>query len=139
MTLDEAIKHCEEVAEKNENKAQEWHKQTKNRVVNFCEKAIQAENDCIECADEHKQLAEWLKELKQLREQTRWTPISEKLPKESGDYFTTISFDIDGKEPVREVYKDYFSVLSQKWLYHGEDVIAWKPLPEPYKAESEEI
>lgn len=27
-----------------------------------------------------RQLAEWLKELKQLREQTRWIPVSEGLP-----------------------------------------------------------
>ena len=43
MTLDEAIKHCNEVAE-----------------------AIAA-SGCEECAKEHKQLADWLTELKQLR------------------------------------------------------------------------
>ena len=41
MTIDEAIRHCEEVAEKM--------------------------NDC-ECAADHRQLAEWLTELKELRE-----------------------------------------------------------------------
>lgn len=40
MTLDEAIKHCEEVA-------------------NSC--------DNTECAIDHKQLAEWLRELKELK------------------------------------------------------------------------
>lgn len=64
MTIDEAIKHAEEVAEENENNAQIWHKQTKNRLVDFCDRAIQAENNCIKCAEEHRQLAEWLKELK---------------------------------------------------------------------------
>jgi len=52
MTLDEAIKHAEEVAEQNE-----WF--DKN-----CLESMQ----CRECAKEHQQLAEWLKELKQLRE-----------------------------------------------------------------------
>ena len=47
MTLDEAIKHCEE-------KEQE-----------------QALNGCFACAEEHKQLAEWLKELKDYREGLR--------------------------------------------------------------------
>ncbi len=28
----------------------------------------------------HRQLAEWLKELKRLREQTGWIPVSERLP-----------------------------------------------------------
>ncbi len=86
---------------------------------------------------EFRQLAEWLKELEQLREQTRWTPVSERLPKEGGDYLITISLDIGAKEPIREVYKDFFCVLSQKWLYHDEDVIAWMPLPIHYKTESE--
>lgn len=44
MTLDEAITHCEEVAEKNE------------------------EQSCKECAKEHRQLAEWLRELELYRE-----------------------------------------------------------------------
>ncbi len=39
MTLQEAIKHCEEKA-----------------------------SDCNKCADEHRQLAEWLLELKERRE-----------------------------------------------------------------------
>lgn len=40
MTLDEAIKHCEEIIQ----------------------------NNCDKCAEEHKQLVEWLKELKRYRE-----------------------------------------------------------------------
>ena len=44
MTLDEAIKHCEEREKE------------------------QALNGCFACAEEHKQLAEWLKELKRYRE-----------------------------------------------------------------------
>ena len=67
MTLDEAIKHAEEVAEENENNAQIWHKQTNNRLAVFCDRAIQAENNCKKCAEEHRQLAEWLKELKVYR------------------------------------------------------------------------
>lgn len=59
MTIDEAIKHAEEVAEKNEKKAScFWGKEGNPNYEN-----------CIECAEEHRQLAEWLKELKQLREQ----------------------------------------------------------------------
>lgn len=64
-----------------------------------------------------------------------WIPVSEGLPKEGGDYLTTISFDIGAKEPVREVCKDFFCVLSQKWLNHDEDVIAWMPVPQAYKAD----
>lgn len=52
MTLDEAIQHAEEVAEEHTNY---------NRYGGF--------ESCDECAKEHRQLANWLKELKQLREQ----------------------------------------------------------------------
>ena len=69
MTLDETIKYAEEVAEKNENNAQIWHKQTENRLVDFCDRAIQEENNCIKCAKEHRQLAEWLEDYKRLKEQ----------------------------------------------------------------------
>lgn len=76
----------------------------------------------------------WLDKLEQPEQ--KWIPCSERLPKKSGDYLVTISFDISG-EPVKEVYKNYFSVLSQKWLYYGEYVKAWIPLPESYKGENE--
>jgi hypothetical protein len=52
LTLDEAIKHCEEVAEK------------------YCEKVeegLTADDFCDSCASEHRQLAEWLRELKESR------------------------------------------------------------------------
>ena len=53
MTLDEAIRHCEEVAEEKEQEAKEAH--------------VLSGMDCMECAEEHRQLAEWLKELKTYR------------------------------------------------------------------------
>lgn len=47
MTIDGAIKHCEEEAEK------------------YMEYGI--ETECYQCAKEHEQLAEWLKELKEAK------------------------------------------------------------------------
>jgi hypothetical protein len=58
MTIDEAIKHCEEVAEENEKTIAYYTIQGDKEWLDECEK------DCIECAKEHRQLAEWLKELK---------------------------------------------------------------------------
>lgn len=58
MDLESAIKHCEEVAESKE-------KQIKN---GDWEKDSLTERNCIKCAEEHRQLAEWLKELKLYRE-----------------------------------------------------------------------
>ena len=57
MTLDEAIRHAEEVAMDNINRA--------NILWDSKEKAR-----CKECAADHRQLAEWLKELKEYREQS---------------------------------------------------------------------
>jgi hypothetical protein len=68
MTLDEAIKHAEKVIVENLEK-------TKGRNA-----SDPIAINCFECAEEHRQLAEWLKELKQLRKQTRWIPVSERLP-----------------------------------------------------------
>ena len=58
MTLDEAIIHAEEVADSKER-----------QVINGdWEKGSMTECNCIECAEEHRQLAEWLRELKDYRE-----------------------------------------------------------------------
>lgn len=60
MTLDEAIKHCEEVA-----------KQNRELFELIGISSYDEDNyNCLECAKAHEQLAEWLKELKQLKEQT---------------------------------------------------------------------
>lgn len=56
MTLDEAIKHCEEVAEN-----QEWLSES------YDDESMGAKL-CKECASEHRQLAEWLKDLKEYRD-----------------------------------------------------------------------
>lgn len=57
MTLDEAIKHAEEVAEINENIA--YNTEDDNWMdIAQCEK----------CAEEHRQLADWLKDYKRLLE-----------------------------------------------------------------------
>lgn len=60
MTLNEAIRHCEEVAERYETRA----KMIDRRKLGF---ALENPTVCHECAAEHRQLAEWLSELKDLR------------------------------------------------------------------------
>ena len=74
MTLDEAIKHEDELAEYQKelyrlcpaSESEIFHCDgTKD-----CKTLKNGENKgCQKCAEEHKHLAEWLKELKQLREQ----------------------------------------------------------------------
>ena len=66
MTIDEAILHAEEVAESKE-------KQIKN---GDWEKDSLTERNCIKCAEEHRQLAEWLKDYKRLKEQPEITWVT---------------------------------------------------------------
>ena len=70
-----------------------------------------------------------------LEQEPTWTPVSKELPKKGGDYLVTISFDVGAEEPVREVYKGFFCELSQKWLHNDDNIIAWMPLPQTYKAD----
>lgn len=66
MTLEEAIKHCEEVAYQ---KDMESGFETDNERYAMTDKERTA---CKECAKEHRQLAEWLIELKKYREKDRY-------------------------------------------------------------------
>ena len=63
MTLDEAIKHAEEVADVCESEASKYD------MTDAYENYVACQDG--KCAKEHRQLAEWLKELKQLKKQTK--------------------------------------------------------------------
>ena len=58
MTIDEAVKHCLETAEQLEERANAPYK---------CEDSELQDNACRECAADHRQLAEWLTELKEAK------------------------------------------------------------------------
>ncbi|MCR4889155.1 MAG: hypothetical protein K5979_08280 [Ruminococcus sp.] len=86
MTLDEAIAHCLEVAEQNETKALRIGRQYKGTLLNRDAK------ECRRCAAEHRQLAEWLKELKDLREENKVLMHEcDRLIKEKGELLSKVS------------------------------------------------
>ena len=58
MTLDEAINHADEVAKESNKKANDLYRA----------KSYEESRECIWCSEEHRQLAEWLKELKRYRQ-----------------------------------------------------------------------
>lgn len=67
MTLDRTIESLEKRAETANNRAKELSEFNKGRLLDFCDRYIQAENDCIRVASECKELAEWLKQLKEIK------------------------------------------------------------------------
>lgn len=154
MNLEEAIKHCKEKARENRKKADEWY-------AGGCSFTQAEGNDCLECAKEHEQLAEWLKELKQRREADRWIPVSERLP----DDLEPVNITWINHEP-ESYYKEikgkpftatgvYFNGQWYWWSTLCVDILAeyshnfddivdkaieithWKPLPEPYEENKE--
>ena len=75
MTLDEAIAHCEEVAEEKQKQADGNIQFVKDNIQYLYDGKEYRE--CCECAKEHRQLAEWLKELKRHRE--AWQKVKEDI------------------------------------------------------------
>ena len=65
----------------------------------------------------------------------RWIPCSEKNPNETGEYLTTIKFlNRENVYSYMVVKRDYYADMD---TWNDSLVIAWMPLPEPYKAESD--
>ena len=133
MTIDEAIareRNLTEIYRNNIVPKEDYHNMP----------WIDMENELnMRSGEEHEQLAEWLQELKQLREQTTWIPCSERLPEEAFGCLVTVM----DCEPSTQT--DFENILPYFVGYDGEtwndadgnvipfEVIAWQPLPEPYK------
>lgn len=93
MTLDEAIKHCEEVAEEYQ------------ATIDSLDIVGKGLDECEECAKEHRQLAEWLRELKAYKE--AYVEIKNKT--ESG-YF---GFD-DYEEAEANGYRKAIKIIDKR-------------------------
>ena len=71
-------------------------------------------------------------------EQTKWIPVRERLPENSGNYLITYCYG--GKIETQEAV--YVVGEEDKWFDTTDieitlAVIAWMPLPKPYKADKE--
>ena len=75
LTIEEAINHAKEVAKEKYNKGFLCHANPDDGKL----------NQCIECAKEHEQLAEWLEELKAYKESEEEGAVV-KSPYKPGDY-----------------------------------------------------
>ena len=89
LTLEEAIVHTKEVADMNYNDAEKFD--SNDSVENYMKA------NCMKCAEEHEQLAEWLEELKSYKDLEE-QGLLVRLPCKVGDTM----YDIVGK-PLRIV------------------------------------
>lgn len=123
MTLEEAINHAREVAEKNRKCQEENTIILSNRwISSMC------------CAEEHEQLAEWLEELKRLREKFKWIPCSERLPENAMNVIAQFS-----SGTVTELRYAGNGIFEGIYDYSTKVIIAWMPLPEPYRQNDEGV
>lgn len=70
----------------------------------------------------------------------KWIPVTERLPNKQDDYLVTIPLDNNSLYvDVLHFHKGKFYETDSEWgdvVY--DDVLAWMPLPEPYKANQTE-
>ena len=95
MTLDEAIRHCEEVAEN--------YRCQRDDAADIND--VETASDCQNCADEHEQLASWLRELKELREEIGSVKLSNM--KEALALIRTLKAELNGWK------EDPFSIIAE--------------------------
>lgn len=130
MTIDEAIKHCLEVAEAQEEVI-------KSRKIYVEVKGLTPLDECRKIAADHRQLAEWLTELKEARRLLKtadvqpvnqWISVDEALPIYDG-----LVLAVDKNNTIRlGIYTDlgWTSQFGNPMVAH---ITHWRPLPEPPK------
>ncbi len=65
-----------------------------------------------------------------IEQEPRWIPVTERTPDKEGLYLVSVK-----NEHLRSYSKTCW--YSNKNWFARQDVVAWQPLPQPYKAESE--
>lgn len=112
LTLEEAIVHAKEVAEKNYSGAN-------FESIDSVDDDIKA--NCVKCAEEHEQLAEWLEELKSYKEAEE-QGLLVRLPVPIGKIVYCIYASMTGKNAT--IFADYFNAdMCKSW---GKFVFATK-------------
>lgn len=85
--------------------------------------------------------------IKAVKAESKWIPVTERLPKSSGVYIVTREFN-DGFECADLTDACYFdgtntwhndNRINHGREYVGKKIKAWMPLPEPFKAEIKEV
>ena len=74
-----------------------------------------------------------LKKLNEEQNKHRWIPVGERMPAENGTYICTLNGELVGEE---EPFTGMCGITDGEWD-ETECVIAWMPLPEPYREEKQ--
>lgn len=70
--------------------------------------------------------------------QDRWIPVSERLPEEGRYLVTTVYGEVKESEfDLKKWWQIDNSTISLEWEEEPIKVVAWQPLPEPWKGEEE--
>ena len=91
LTLDEAIKHAKEVADMNYNDAEKFD--SNDSAENYMKA------NCMECAEQHEKLAEWLEELKSYKDLEE-QGLLVRLPCKPGDTVWELCLCDDGNYKI---------------------------------------
>lgn len=135
LTIDEAIKHCLEVAEGQEQLGREG---TWFEGEDWNEKA---RAQCRECAAEHRQLAEWLTELRD----RQWVSVNERLPEiidntsskdvliqlKNGEQYVAIYIGEDKDFGIEA----YWATSDMHRHFECDKVTHWQPCPKSIRTE----
>lgn len=73
----------------------------------------------------------------EVKPELKWIPVSERLPEEYGNYLVTThdgNVDIGTIDPKN---KNMWTACDADGFYWLGNVVAWMPLPEPYREEGE--
>lgn len=68
---------------------------------------------------------------------SEWIPVSERVPN-SDDWVIVTILDESGDAPYRYTEFGWYMMQGHAWIVDNEvrrDIIAWIPLPRPYKGE----
>ena len=100
-------------------------------------------------AEACKELVELLKEQPERPKEWKWIPVSERLPEKDGRYLVaywlmkdymwmSIAWFGEAVMPNRPMHGRYFYINGEYGEVVWDNVLAWMPLPEPYRKDGEE-